>query len=230
MNRILVIVAHPDDESLGCAGSIAKWTSEGSEVRCLFVADGESARFSTIDLDSSEVQEKISARRTMASKAMSILGVREFKFLNFPDNRLDSVPLLDIVKEIERETLSYLPTIVVTQSAKDLNVDHQIVSRATLTAVRPTIESSVKQLLYFETPSSTEWNFSQAGYSFNPNFFSDISGHVESKLGALRAYSPEMRFHPHPRSQEAVTSLATWRGATAGYASAEAFEVGYIKA
>lgn len=206
----LVIVAHPDDEVLGCGGTIA---GHVGEVGCMCVADGESAR-------KGAKAAKIQERKTCAYEAARIMGSAIPSFLNYPDQRLDTFPLLEIVQAIEHVVAMYKPKVVYTHHAGDLNLDHRIVHQAAMTALRPMPGSTVKRILAFEVPSSTEW-----GTGFSPNYFVDISSTFERKMKALQAYDAEMRAFPHPRSYEAIEALAKWRGATCGLKMAEAFMV-----
>jgi LmbE family N-acetylglucosaminyl deacetylase len=213
--RILVVAAHPDDEALGCGGTIARLASQGSDVHLLFLADGENARGNA---------ESVAERQSMAATAAEALGAQPPICLEFPDNRLDSVDLLDLVQAIERHAASIRPEIVFTHFADDLNIDHRRCSQAVLTAFRPTPGQSVHSILAFEVPSSTEWQF-VVSEGFRPNAFVDISAQLQTKLSALGAYEKEMRAFPHARSVEAVEALARWRGATVGLPAAEAFMV-----
>ncbi|NNJ91448.1 MAG: PIG-L family deacetylase, partial [Gammaproteobacteria bacterium] len=156
------------------------------------------------------------------------LGIRAPEFHSYPDNRMDSVDLLDIVKNIEAMIDRVVPEIVYTHHASDVNIDHRIVHDAVITAVRPQPQHCVKKLLFFEVPSSTEWRPGKSMATFSPDYFVDISESVEHKLQALSCYEDEMREFPHPRSLEACLHLLKWRGATVGVQAAEAFEVGRI--
>jgi LmbE family N-acetylglucosaminyl deacetylase len=140
---------------------------------------------------------------------------------------MDGIELLDVVKQIEHAVATLRPTRLYTHHGGDVNVDHQILQRAVVTACRPLPGSCVREMFFFETPSSTEWSVDVAD-TFLPNCFVDIEDTLEIKLAALQAYAAEMRAFPHPRSMEAVTHLARWRGACAGFSSAEAFAVGRI--
>jgi len=229
MTKFLIAVAHPDDETLGCGGSIAKWSSEGHEIRCVFVSDGESARVQNSEINSNTTKASIAKRKDMAKTALEILGVSDLIFFGLKDNRLDSYELLDIAKRLEVVVQNFAPDVVVTQSGSDLNLDHQTVHRAVITACRPKISSPVKKLLFFETPSSTEWNFSYETNSFKPNYFVDVSNTITSKLSALKEYGTEIPDFLHPRSLGAVEALAKYRGATVGMDFAEAFQVGLFR-
>jgi LmbE family N-acetylglucosaminyl deacetylase len=213
-NQILIVAAHPDDEALGCGGAIARHVAAGDSIAALFLADGETSRGTGGGL---------SSRREAARKAAKILGFEAQHFLDFPDNRLDSVPLLDVVRAVEAVLAAIRPNMIYTHHAGDLNVDHRIAQQAVLTACRPLAGSSVERILAFEVPSSTEWSAPGVGPLFAPNVFVDIAEFLPKKLAALAAYADEMRPFPHPRSIEAVGALARWRGASAGMAAAEAF-------
>jgi LmbE family N-acetylglucosaminyl deacetylase len=221
----LVIAAHPDDEVLGCAGTVAELCAQGWEVHHLILAEGAASRLLTAG-ERGCVSSEISALQQSAKKAANALGVRSVEFGDFPDNRMDGVNLLDIVKRIESTIESLRPIRVYTHQAWDVNVDHRIVHEAVAAATRPTPGHPVQQLLYFEVPSSTEWRTSGAPMAFYPNYFVDISKRLDIKRHALEAYASEMRTFPHPRSVQAVMHLAAWRGSTVGVAAAEAFQVG----
>ena len=220
MASILVVAAHPDDEVLGCGGYIAKQVNMGHKVSVLCVADGVSSRSGEVNID------ELNARRNAAHEAGGILGIDSYVFGDFPDNQLDTVPLLKIVKFIEKAISVTTPQIVLTHHHGDLNIDHSVVSRATITACRPSRESSIETLLFFETPSSTEWSIGEADSFFVPNWYEDISENMTQKVEALAAYEMELRDWPHPRSVRAIKGLAEWRGATCGFGAAEAFVLG----
>lgn len=213
--RVLVIAAHPDDEVLGCGGTMARHSARGDTVDVLFTADGMMSRSNAVDT--------LERRRRAASEAAAILKARPPRFLDFPDNQLDSVPLLDIVRAMERSLNDINPSIIYTHHGGDLNVDHRIVHQAVVTALRPMQDSRFVGLFAFEVLSSSEWATAAIGAAFCPNHFVDISLVIEHKMMALQAYADEMRPFPHPRSFEAVRALATLRGASAGLRAAEAF-------
>jgi LmbE family N-acetylglucosaminyl deacetylase len=222
----LVIAAHPDDEVLGCGGTIAKLAGSGWKVNVLIMAEGATSRQTT--RDRSAVAEELGALRGAASNAARILGAELLDILDFPDNRMDSVDLLDVVKSIESAVASCNPRLVMTHHASDVNIDHTIINNAVSAACRPTGQSPVDQLLFFEVPSSTEWRPAGSSRPFEAGLFVDVSETLHLKKAALGAYASEMRPFPHPRSVEAVEHLARWRGATVGCAAAEAFAVGRI--
>ena len=222
--NILVVAAHPDDEVLGCGGAIAKHTQNGDQVHILILAEGATSR--NPNRDRQLFASELSTLETAAHQASKILGVDSLFLYDFPDNRMDSCDLLDIIKVIEQAIDQYQPQIVYTHHAGDVNIDHQLIHRATVTACRPIPNQSVQTLLFFEIPSSTEWQTSGSALPFIPNWFVDISETLECKLKALEIYESEMRPYPHPRSLEAVEYLARWRGATIGVKAAEAFILG----
>ena len=225
MKSILVLVAHPDDEVLGCGGTIAKLASQGSQVHVAYLADGVSARDGESG-ESATRSAELAERQAAARKACEILGVTCAYFGSLPDNRLDSIALLDIVKPVEALIARYRPDTVLTHHAGDLNVDHRRTFEAAVTACRPQPGHPVKTLLSFEVPSSTEWQAPGARSAFTPNWFVDVSTSLDRKLAALSAYDRELRPWPHPRSRQGVEALARWRGTTVGVEAAEAFALG----
>jgi LmbE family N-acetylglucosaminyl deacetylase len=222
MKSILILGAHPDDEVLGCGGTIAKLAQEGAEIHVAFLADGVSSR--TGDKDTQ--QAELVARCAAAQKACDILGVQTVYFGEFPDNRMDTIALLDIVKPIEELIAKYRPDTAFTHHAGDVNIDHRRIHEAAVTACRPQRGHPVKTLLCFEVPSSTEWQLPGSAPCFTPNWFVDISDTLDRKLTALDSYAAELRGWPHPRSRRGVEYLARWRGATVGVDAAEAFILG----
>ena len=159
----------------------------------------------------------------VAEQAGAALGAASVEFGGCPDNRMDSLALLDVTKMIERLVERYQPTTVLTHHRGDVNIDHRQIHDAVVTACRPQPGHPVRRLLFFEVNSSTEWQPPYSAAPFVPSVFVDISATLERKLEALRLYESEMRPWPHARSVEAVEYLARWRGATVGVDAAEAF-------
>ena len=213
---VLVIAAHPDDEALGCGGTMARHARQGEDVHVLFLADGVTSREGAGEVESE-------ARADAARDAAKALGAKPPRFAPMPDNKLATVPLLDVIKAVEAALADIAPDVVYTHHGGDLNVDHGIVHRAVLTACRPLPGCPVRAIYAFEVPSSTEWN--DSAEVFIPNRFVDISATIDAKMTALECYSGEMRPFPHPRSVQAIEALARWRGAAAGLEAAEAFHV-----
>src|SRR3989338_1918229 len=216
---ILILAAHPDDEVLGCGGTIAKLADEGAIVHVAFLADGVFSRAS----EQAAQQLELASRRAAAQKACEILGVKSVSFGDFPDNRMDTIPLLDIIQAVGTLIVQHQPEIVFTHHAGDVNIDHRRLHEAVVTACRPQHGHPVKTLLCFEVPSSTEWQLPGSAPAFIPNWFVDISATLERKMAALEAYAGELRAWPHPRSRQGVEHLVHWRGATVGVDAAEAF-------
>lgn len=216
MNKIVLIVAaHTDDEALGCGGTIARHVAEGDIVYAVFIADGVSSRANSDQLNH--------ARRNVAAEnARGILGIRENFYFGFPDNRLDSIPLIEIIRPLEEIILKLQPHIIYTHHHGDLNIDHRVTHQALLTACRPMPSSSIQAIFAFEVMSSTEW-MTPMFEPFVPNHFVVIGDYLNIKIDALRAYKLEMREAPHSRSIEHLECLASHRGYSVGVMQAEAF-------
>lgn len=221
-NSVLVVAAHPDDEVLGCGGAIVRHVRSGDHVAVLILAEGYTSRIAG-RVSTNHDQEKVQALAAATRRACAILGVTEVALHGFPDNRMDGVELLEVVKVIEAHLSRLQPAVVYTHHGGDVNVDHRVAYQAVVTACRPQPAHAVKTLLTFETPSSTEWQPPFPGTAFTPNWFVDVSSTLPAKLEALAEYEAELRDWPHPRSIQAVEYLARWRGAMAGLEAAEAF-------
>lgn len=222
-NSVVVVAAHADDEVLGCGGAIARYVEEGRPVHVLILGDGVSSR---ANLESPIDLKRLELRNNAAQIANDILGSTSLKQLGLPDNRMDKLDLLDVVKIIEGFINEHQPKTIFTHHAGDVNIDHRVVHDAVISACRPQPSYPIDELLFFEVASSTEWRPPSSGLMFNPNYFINISSSVEKKLQALAAYSEELRAFPHPRSIEAVEAQVRWRGATVGFNAAEAFILG----
>ena len=212
---VLVVAAHTDDEALGCGGTIARHVAEGDTVYAVFLADGVTSR-------PDATHEELKQRNAAAERAHEILGIKKAYMLGFPDNRMDSVPLLDIVQKLESVLEQVRPQVVYTHHHGDLNVDHRITHQALMTACRPVPGTSVKEIYAFEVLSATEWNTPGVA-PFIPNMFMDISHYLDQKSEALNAYKMEMRAIPHPRSIENSLRHSVFRGNTVGLSNAEGF-------
>jgi LmbE family N-acetylglucosaminyl deacetylase len=218
----LAVVAHPDDEVLGVGGTLARHAADGDNVAVHILADGVGARHDEID---EQTRKQIRRRRERARKACDDLGVNSVTFHSFPDNEFDSVSLLEIVKAVEGAIEDSAPSVVYTHHYGDLNVDHELTSRAVTTATRPLSDSDIKRVLAFETLSATEWSAPSADNAFQPQQFVNISDHLEQKLDALEVYEDELREHPHPRTVDTVRQNAEVWGAKSGMPAAEPFEL-----
>jgi len=222
MKKILVVAAHPDDEVLGCGGTIAKFVFEDNEVYTLVLGEGITSRDQ--ERNRGERESDIQDLKSQLRDANKILGVKDCFLFDFPDNRFDSVALLDIVKVIEKIKEKVAPQVVFTHHHGDLNIDHQLTFKAVMTAFRPVTGGSVKEIYSFEIPSSSEWNGPGTADFFRPNLFIDISKTKEKKMEALKKYGVELKRYPHPRSLEAIDILSKQRGIQVGLDAAEAFE------
>ncbi len=213
--KILIVVAHPDDEILGAGGTLIKQAELGQEINCLILSAGVMAR-------SDGTGAKISALREETQAAGKIIGFKNTYFADLPDNSFDTVSLLNIVKEVEKIIDEIKPDIIYTHYQNDLNIDHRLTFQAVLTACRPININSPRELYSFENPSSTEWQ-SKAGEQFAPNVYVDITDTIDQKILALAEYVSEIRDYPHPRSSTGLKILAQYRGLEAGLKFAEAF-------
>ena len=219
--HVLVIAAHPDDEVLGCGGTIARLASEGADVSILILANGLTSR---VDFDEERDAEALRVHHERARQAGALLGAKEVNLAGLPDQKLDTLPLLEVTQTIEREIERLKPEVVFTQNGGDLNMDHVITFRATMTATRPTETCPVKCLYAYEVGSSTEWAFYQFEPQFHPQVFFDVTDHMEKKVAAMNVYESETRAFPHPRSPQALRANAQRWGSAVGLPMAESFQ------
>jgi len=217
--KVLVIAAHPDDEVYGMGGTIAKLSGQGHEVHVLIVTDGCTAQYA----GRSDLPEIIEKKRAEAQEAGRILGVKEVRFGPFPDMRLDTVDHVEVNRVIERAVNDIRPDVVYTHFYGDVNLDHQMVYRSTLVAVRPVPGQCVKEVYCYRVPSSTEWSPQLAQTAFLPNVMVSIAGFEEAKEQALLAYQTEARPYPHPRSAQYVRETDRACGLQWGQGSSEVF-------
>ena len=222
MKKILVVAAHPDDEVLGCGGTMARLAMEGNDVYTLILGEGITAR--DMERDRINREKDLGELKNHIIEANKLLGVKKTYTFDFPDNRFDTVPLLDIIKTIEEVKSEVSPDIMFTHHHGDLNVDHNITFRAALTACRPIKDESVKEVYSFEILSSTEWNATSSITYFMPDYFVDVSKSIEAKINALKEYKAELRDFPHPRSLEGVELNAKQWAIKVGLEVAEAFK------
>ena len=218
--QVLIVAAHPDDELLGCGGTIARLSQEGHNVFVAILGEGITSRFANRDQAEPKL---IKVLQDCSRKVGKILGVKDLVFYKLPDNRFDTLPLLDVVKVIEDLVNRIQPQVIYTHHRGDLNIDHVITHRAVLTATRPIAGCPIKKIYEFEVPSSTEWSFGQFQSAFQPNVFVDIAETLETKIEAMAVYESETLPFPHPRSLEAIRNIAHRRGAMVGLEASEAF-------
>lgn len=229
--NVLVVSAHPDDETIGMAGTL-KQISKHHNVKVLFLSEGITSRrnpgyvslpkYEVTKEEMKKMHNEIMLRKNQAKKALQLLGIRKMRFLDLPNLELDQIPLLQIIKEIEKDIQEIDCDIIFTHHYNDLNIDHHVAYQATITAARPVPTSTVSKIISFEIPASTDWNHP---YKFNSNLYVDISKQLDTKLKALAAYKYEIKQFPHPRSKEATIAVAKRWGSLSGYEAAEAFEV-----
>jgi LmbE family N-acetylglucosaminyl deacetylase len=217
---VLCVAAHPDDEVLGVGGTLARHAANGDDVHICILSDGVTSRYEDTDTASDEIEQ----RRERAEQAADILGVT-VSLHDFPDNSFDTVPLLDIVQTIETEIEEHDPNIVYTHHYGDLNIDHELACRATVTATRPLADSTVKRILAFETLSASEWAVPRPDNAFQPTSFVNITQQLETKTDAVSVYERELREPPHPRTIETIRKNAEVWGSKNGVPAAEPFEI-----
>lgn len=214
--RILTVAAHPDDETLGAGATMAWHAARGDQVWVCILSEGVSSR-----------HDRVALQEECARRACDTLGVERLVLVGLPDQRLDTLCLLDVISPIERCIEEFGPDVVLTHFPGDLNEDHRLVARATLVATRPVAGNSVRKVCAFQVPSSTDWAPPMPGSVFAPNLYVDISGTLDVKLTAMKAYADtyhsEVRPFPHPRSLEALTAYAQSHGAASGMLAAEPF-------
>ena len=216
--KILVIAAHPDDEVLGCGGAIAKKVFvEKAEVNCLILSKGVESRENI-----KNKKDKLKINLNAAKSANKILGVKNLEILDFPDNKLDSVSRIKIIKEIEKRIKKFNPTTIYTHFYGDLNVDHQVIALSVLTACRPVKKNNIEKIYAFEVLSSTDYTYG-INKSFVPNHYECIDKSIKIKMKALKKYHHEMRPFPHSRSYKAILNLSKTRGSQMFKKHAEAF-------
>lgn len=216
---ILVVAAHPDDEVLGCGGSIPRWVAAGAEVFILILGEGITSR-----PGSEEDRSLLALHHERARKAGALLGAREVLIESLPDQKFDTVPLLEITQRIEAVIAKIRPTVVYTQHGGDLNRDHVETYRAVLTATRPMAGKPVRAVYAYPVASSSEWAFGSFAPHFQPDTFSEITGTIETKISAMQIYESETRSFPHPRSPEALRATAQYWGSHVGLAAVEPFQ------
>ncbi|HEY9745064.1 MAG TPA: PIG-L family deacetylase [Oculatellaceae cyanobacterium] len=221
MSRILIVAAHPDDEILGCGATILKRIQAGDEVASLVLGEGVTSRYNR---RGEAPPEELAALRKANEQVAAYCGFVKHWLLDFPDNRFDSVDFLDLVKAVEHVKREVQPDIIYTHFEHDLNLDHRLTFQAVLTACRPKPGETLREIYSFETPSSSEWVSPFSGDNvFRPNVFVNVKETLERKIEAMRFYDSELAPYPHPRSPEALRTIAKRWGVACGQPAAEAF-------
>jgi LmbE family N-acetylglucosaminyl deacetylase len=223
--RIMVIAAHPDDELLGLGATMHKLITECNvSTHVVILGEGITSRSDTRDVVL--WKQELQTHQQNIKNAQQCIGYHSVSIYQFPDNRFDSVDLLDIIKVIEMEKQKFNPEIIFTHHGGDLNVDHRLTFEAAITATRPVPDEQVKMLITFETPSGTEWQASTTPLPFIPNMYIEVSEQdIKSKFAGMKQYEYEVRAYPHPRSIEALKIKLQNRGLEIGCKYAEAFHI-----
>lgn len=221
--RIMLVVAHPDDELLGLGASMNRLIRDfGAIVHVVILGEGITSRADKRDTHA--FKEELEVHRSNIMAAAINIGFQSNSIYDFPDNRFDTVALLDIIKVVEKEKKSFSPEIIFTHHGGDVNIDHQRTFEAVITACRPMQEEVTKLIFTFETPSGTEWRASSDPRIFIPNFFLNVSeSNINAKIKGMECYQFEKRVFPHPRSPEALKIQAQRWGVSVGTEFAEAF-------
>ncbi len=220
--KYLIVVAHPDDDILGCGGTIKKLTKLKKKVKVVFLAEGSSCRYKNSKKYDKQINSAIQQREKWAIKALRDLGVNKFSFYNLKCGKLHKYPITKIAAIVEKEIKYFKPEIIISHSNFDVNVDHRIVYQACLQSTRPTSKKKVKAFISFEILSSTEWKYNRI---FEPNLFINIEKEIRYKIQALKRYKSEIKKYPHPRSTEGIKALGSYRGIQSHNRFAEAFKI-----
>lgn len=223
--KALIVVAHPDDELLGLGASMHKLIKETNLLtKVVILGEGITSRSEKRDID--KWKKELDIHRSNIIDAQRAIGYHDVEIYSFPDNRFDTVPLLDIIKVIEKVKADFQPDIIFTHHGGDVNIDHQRTFESVITATRPMSHEKVKAIITFETPSGTEWRASSDPRNFLPNFFIPVNEEdLNSKIKGMESYEFERRMYPHPRSPEALKIRAQMWGVTIGAEYAEAFQI-----
>lgn len=221
----MVVVAHPDDELLGLGATMNRLIqTHGIQTHVVILGEGLTSR--SDERDTEKWKEALQVHRSNIHSAKDAIGYHSVSIYDFPDNRFDSVALLDIIKVIEKEKEAFSPEVIFTHHGGDVNIDHQRTFEAVITACRPMASETVSTIITFETPSGTEWRSPSDPKHFLPNMFCEISeNNLAAKIKGMESYFFEQRKYPHPRSPEALKIQAQRWGIAMGTAYAEAFQV-----
>jgi len=214
--KVLVIAPHPDDEVLGCGGTIKKYTSMGDQVYLCIATKAYTPDWT---------EEFIANRKEEIESAVKTLGINKLFLLDFPTVKLDTISQKEINDSISKVVQEVKPEVVFIPFGGDINKDHKIIFEASLVALRPNLESSVKKVYCYEVLSETEWAKPAQKIEdvFMPNYYEDVSDYLEDKIKAMECYKSEVRGYPHPRSLEGIKILAQKRGLESGLKLSEAF-------
>jgi LmbE family N-acetylglucosaminyl deacetylase len=219
VQKLLIIVAHPDDEVLGCGGTVARFVNKNNySAKSIILSKGMLSR-------GKEYEKYLNKLKESSLKANKTIGVDSVTFYNFPDNSFDTVSLLKIIKTIEKEIFDFKPDVIFTHYGNDLNVDHRRTFEAVLTACRPQPGFFNPEIYSFYIPSSSDWVDGEILKSFTPNIFFNIENYLDLKLKALSYYKTEMKEYPHSRSLESVKIFSQYWGNRVGLKYVEPFKL-----
>lgn len=217
MSKIIVVSPHPDDETLGCGGTILKHKNIGDEIYWLII---------TKPIKNLGFSEKfIKKRNKEINEVAKRYKMNEICKLNFPTTRLDNIALRDIISKISEVFNKIKPEIIYIPNRSDVHSDHKVTFSAVKSCIKSFRVPFIKKVLMYETVSETEFAPPLQGNSFQPNSFCDISNYIEEKLNIFEIYESEIEKHPFPRSRKNINALATFRGAMINVEYAEAFMI-----
>lgn len=214
ISRALVLAPHPDDEVLGCGGTIARLTQAGARVDVAVVTRGHEPRFAA---------EHVAQVRAELAQAHALLGVAETHFLDLPAAELDRVAQAEVNAAVANVVAQVEPDTLFVPFVGDLHFDHRIVFEAALVAARPRGHTYPRRVLAYETVSETNWSAPGLSPAFAPNIYIDVTGQLETKLQAFALFASQCRPFPDERSLETLRALAAVRGSTVTRHAAEAF-------
>ncbi len=214
--KILAISAHPDDETIGAGGTLAKHVAAGDEVYWVVATQAYTPRWPQHVLDRASQQ---------IDEVQEFFGIKQVFRLGFPTMHLNTIPSIDLASALQQVVDEVRPDVVYTTPRNDVNEDHRAIFDATLIACRPLPGSSVKRLLSYEIITTTRFGSPSGCQMFEPNVFVDISDYLETKVQAMAIFETELREFPHPRSLEGLRILCRERGMSVGIEAAECFEL-----
>ena len=218
--KIMIVVAHPDDEVLGCGGLLSK-LKDKSKFRIVVIGEGSTCRKFQ---NNSQKKKAIKIRETQCLKAMNFFKIKDVRFYNKKCGKINSIPIIEINKIIEKNINEFKPSIIFTHSSNDLNQDHKTIFDSVMISSRPNIGNNfLKKIFSFEILSSTEWKFQNI---FEPNYFLSLNKkNIMEKNKALSFYKSEINRKPYPRSLFGIESLANYRGLQSANEYAEAYKL-----
>jgi len=216
--KILAIAPHPDDETLGCGGSLFRHKKEGDKLSWLIVTSMHEKNGWAI--------EKVNQRNDEISKVSDTYQFEDIFTLEYPTTKVDTFPISDLIDNISNIVIKVSPEIIYMPFVLDAHTDHQVVATAINTSIKWFRYPSIKKVLMYETPSETGFNFI-TDRAFHPNVFVNISQYLDDKIKTMKIFASEIDEHPFPRSEKVIQALATLRGSQSGYQAAEAFELVY---